>query len=453
MPDTDASPTNDSAEPLVQRDTAPPPREVLVRVFPGCHALPLPAPGEALGRSWLASHGIHDQRVSEQHVLFLRRGGRLQIADASSTHGTCLNGQRMAPGVHTPLTDQSVIRLAGQVFVYCEHFVGKCEPDTHDHGLISPFGLRSVLELVAAMHRGEMCNVLIEGETGTGKEVLARFVAAGFGRGHNFRAVNVGAIARGLVESELFGKLQGAFTGATTSPGHFVNADGGALLLDEVVELTPEMQLALLRVLQEREVLPVGSSKPRRFDAQILAATNGNLESAVEQGKFRSDLFYRLAEVHLVLPPLRVRKEDIVALVGRLIAVGKFAIDTTRMNADAIERLLVHPWKGNVRELNNALRRIAAVSPGPLVREGVDLVLGPLDTGAKPKTMTEDDILRLYEANGRNNSKTARDLGMDRSTFKRRLAAIQSLREQDALVADLKVRALLEDREDEEEPR
>ena len=209
--------------------------------------------------------------------------------------------------------------------------------------------------------------VLIEGETGTGKELLARAIhGASLRRNGPFIAVNCGALPPELVESELFGHEKGAFTGATAQrAGHFGEAHGGTLFLDEVGELPKAAQVKLLRALQEGEILSVGSSRPREVDVRVIAATNRALAGEVEGGQFREDLFHRLAVAVLRLPPLRERREDLSLLVTRLLEqVNREGEEQPgfvhkKLSAGARNLLLAHPWPGNIRELQNTLRRAA----------------------------------------------------------------------------------------------
>jgi len=217
--------------------------------------------------------------------------------------------------------------------------------------------------------------VLIEGESGTGKEMLARAIhRASTRRERAFVPVNCGAIPDNLVESELFGHEKGAFTGANQArKGYFEAADGGTLFLDELGELPGPAQVKLLRVLQEGEVVRLGSTKPAKVDVRIIAATNRTLSEEIAEGRFREDLFYRLAVAVLKIPPLRDRTGDLGMLVDHLLEqVNKEAVDEPgfkdkKLSAGARNLLLAHPWPGNVRELLNTLRRAAIWSEGATI--------------------------------------------------------------------------------------
>jgi DNA-binding NtrC family response regulator len=200
---------------------------------------------------------------------------------------------------------------------------------------------------------------LIIGESGTGKELVARLLHSLSGRAARpFVAVNCGALSETLIESELFGLEKGAFTGAAASkPGWFEAADGGTLFLDEVGDLPPSVQVKLLRVLQEREVVRVGSRQPRKVDLRLVAATNVNLEAAVQAGRFREDLYYRLNVARLTLPPLRERGGDILPLARHFLEqyARRLRIAPPELSPQARERMLVHAWPGNIRELENVI--------------------------------------------------------------------------------------------------
>jgi formate hydrogenlyase transcriptional activator len=244
--------------------------------------------------------------------------------------------------------------------------------------------------LLKALHAVERVaptdsTVLIYGETGTGKELVARAIHNRSSRnGRALVSVNCSAISAGLVESELFGHMKGAFTGALERRiGRFELANGGTIFLDEIGELSLETQVKLLRVLQEHEFEPVGSSHPLRVDVRVIAATNRNLNEAVQAGRFRSDLFYRLNVFPIELPPLRERRSDIPQLVAFCLSqfskrLGKKIDGVSR---ESMENLVNYPWPGNIRELQNVIERAIIVSADPTLRLDRDLM--PVAAAAK----------------------------------------------------------------------
>ena len=209
--------------------------------------------------------------------------------------------------------------------------------------------------------------VLVTGESGTGKELVAREIHDQSSRSDSeFVAVNCASVPGNLLESELFGHKKGAFTGATADrEGAFRAADGGSLLLDEIAEMSADLQSKLLRVLQEGLVKPVGEDRPMEVDVRVIAATNQDIDELVEEGEFREDLFYRLNVVRIVLPPLRERPEDIRALAEYF--AGKHGPPEAYLTEEALSKLAVRPWPGNVRELENAVRRAIVLSDGPQI--------------------------------------------------------------------------------------
>ncbi|MDW8131602.1 MAG: sigma-54 dependent transcriptional regulator [Bryobacterales bacterium] len=208
------------------------------------------------------------------------------------------------------------------------------------------------------------CPVLLLGETGTGKEVVARLIHEAGGQGR-FVPIDCSAMTPTLLESELFGHVRGAFTGAASNKtGLLELAHGGTAFFDEIGELPPEMQVKLLRVLQDRRIRPLGSLEWRQADFRVIAATNRDLAAEVERGSFRRDLYYRLNVVTLRLPPLRERREDIPALVAHFL--GRHG-GQRRLAPDLEHALLSYPWPGNVRELENCIERLVALNSGPVL--------------------------------------------------------------------------------------
>jgi two-component system response regulator HydG len=259
--------------------------------------------------------------------------------------------------------------------------------------------------------------VLVLGESGTGKELVARSIHfSGPRRNEPFVPVDCSALVPTLIESELFGYVKGAFTGATHSKmGLMESAAGGTLFLDEIGDLSVDLQAKLLRALQEREVKPVGSTDRVSISARIIAATNRDLEAAVRQGQFRQDLFFRLNVVQIKMPPLRERKSDIPILVNSFLE--KFCDsdskgDMRTISEDAMARLLAYDWPGNVRELENAIERAVALGSGPLLHMG-DLPSN-LQYGTGERMPQNDELLPLEELERRAILRALQEAGGDK---------------------------------------
>jgi transcriptional regulator with GAF, ATPase, and Fis domain len=273
-------------------------------------------------------------------------------------------------------------------------------------------------------------SVLITGETGTGKELVAREIHQRGARVKGpFVVINCGAIPENLLESELFGHVKGAFTGAVaTKLGKFHIADGGTLFLDEIGEMPLPLQVKILRALQERVVVKVGDTRPEAVDIRIVAATNRNLEEEIKHSRFREDLFYRLNVVQLHLPPLRERGDDVIVIARYLLQrfAPEYGGKVKGLSPNAIIALRKHAWPGNIRELENRLRKAIVLADKTLLGPE-DLGLSPEDTpqilplaDAREKWQREY-INYVLELNGGNRTKTARDLGVDPRTIFRHL--------------------------------
>jgi two-component system response regulator PilR (NtrC family) len=280
---------------------------------------------------------------------------------------------------------------------------------------------------------GTTTNVLIQGESGTGKELVARAVHYNSPRSDGpFLAINCAAVPENLLESELFGYQRGAFTGATQHKmGLFKAADGGTLLLDEISEMANPLQVRLLRAIQEREILPLGATKPVPFNARLIASTNRDLEEVVKKGDFREDLFYRLSVITINLPPLRERREDIPMLVKHF--VSKFShergLPEKRVTAEAMKRLVSYHWPGNVRELMNCIEHAIVLGD-----QEIDVAALPVKVG-QAEIVTEDlegfavtldalerqYVLQILDRVGNDKVKAAQILGIDLSTLYRKL--------------------------------
>jgi len=274
-------------------------------------------------------------------------------------------------------------------------------------------------------------SVLITGEHGTGKEVVARWLHAASPRAAGaFVAVNAGGLGEGVLESELFGHVKGAFTDARTDrAGCFELADGGTLFLDEIANMPFTQQARMLRVLQTGEFHPVGSSRSRKVDVRVIAATNADIASEAVEGRFREDLLYRLNTVEVRLPPLRDRREDVPRLAGVFLGRVRRPGAPRRLAPAAMEALLAHPWPGNVRELEHVVERAVLLARGDTI-EVDDLALRARAEGApRLEGMTLEQaerylIERALAAHGGNVSDAARALGLSRSALYRRLGSL-----------------------------
>jgi DNA-binding NtrC family response regulator len=293
--------------------------------------------------------------------------------------------------------------------------------------------MHGVLELVERVAPTD-ATLLIQGESGTGKEVIAKAVHHASARAARpFVAVNCGAVPEPLLESELFGYMRGAFTGAAVNKlGLFEEADGGTLFLDEVAEMPAALQVKLLRALQSGEVRRLGATQASTIDVRVVSATNGDLAARISQGTFREDLFYRLNVIQIVLPPLRDRREDIPALAEHFLARSATKLGRgLRLAPATLERLLRYPWPGNVRELENAIERATILARGDVVEPddlpphvSAGLQLGPSPALPSPMTLADAErvhILQTLERFGRNHSGAAEALGIGRTTLWRKL--------------------------------
>jgi DNA-binding NtrC family response regulator len=298
--------------------------------------------------------------------------------------------------------------------------------------------IRRVRELIARVAVADS-TVLITGESGTGKELVARAIHHTSPRRERpFVAVDCSALVETLCESELFGHVKGAFTGATANhPGRFELAQGGTVFLDEIANVGPAVQAKLLRVLQEREITRVGNAQPIAVDVRIVAATNQDLTVAMKDGHFREDLFYRLSVVTIVVPPLRTRREDI-----RLLAEGLLGRIQTRralaprpLSAAALSALQEHDWPGNVRELENTLERALVLAQGNEITTGdLDLATtvpeGPVEAGRTGRDLSlasaeVQQIRKVLDVTGWHLGQAAALLGIDRKTLWRKIKAYQ----------------------------
>ena len=284
--------------------------------------------------------------------------------------------------------------------------------------------------------------VLIGGESGTGKEVLAHYIHDASLRAEGpFLSINCGALPETLLESELFGHVKGSFTGAVRDKqGLFAAARGGTFFLDEVGEMPPSLQVKLLRVLQQREVIPVGATEALPVDVRIIAATNRDLEEEVRRGNFRSDLFYRLNVLAMDLPPLRDRRDDLLLLIDRFL--GDLAADrgmeVKALTSEALDAVMVYEWPGNVRELQNALEHATVLTKGNLIepqhlperitRQKKEPLIAERAQPNPPLDLIERAyIMFVLQSEGGNKTRAAEALGIDPSTLYRKLSRYEEV--------------------------
>jgi two-component system response regulator HydG len=307
-------------------------------------------------------------------------------------------------------------------------------------GIVKPIGkskrFNDVLKLAEQVAPTDS-TVLIQGESGTGKEVIARYIHSLSGRTDGpCLSINCGALPENLLESELFGHVKGSFTGAVRDKqGLFAAARGGSFFLDEVGEMPPSLQIKLLRVLQEREAIPVGATEAIPVDVRIMAATNRDLEEEMRRATFRSDLFYRLNVIAINLPPLRERREDILLLIESFLQrlASEQQVEPKALSADTLDAVMVYDWPGNVRELENALEHAFVLSKGNTI-EPADLPeritkrrKEPLVSERSYANPVLDVIERAYimyvlQSEGGNKTRAAEVLGIDPSTLYRKLS-------------------------------
>ena len=383
--------------------------------------------------------GVPDRWMSGAHASLRRMLGRWVLEDAGSKNGTFVNGGAVR---HAELADGDVVEL-GHSFAVFRAFAPVELGEPLDVRAVEPLdaGLLTLRPALAAQLRdlqriaSTRVSVILRGESGTGKEVLARAVHRLSGRTGPLQAVNCGALPDTLVESELFGYRKGAFSGAYEDrPGLVRSADGGTLFLDEVGDLPLALQASLLRVLQESEVVPVGSTKPVKVDLRVLAATHHNLDEMVASGSFRADLLARLSGFTLTLPPLRERREDLgllgASLLRRHLAAGA---ERVRFGQLAARALFLHSWPLNVRELEKSLAVAAALAEDgrielehlpPPIRTAPDEGAAEIPAAhGKPLSAADDkrrqELLALLEANQGNVAAVARAIGKARMQVQR----------------------------------
>jgi transcriptional regulator with GAF, ATPase, and Fis domain len=394
----------------------PRPKRGLVMVFDGSGIAHRPVPVNGtlrIGRGADADVVLDDPATSRLHASISSSSpsSGLEIADAGSAHGVFVNGMRLqAPRA---LRGGDVVRLGKTLFVAVDDIEAQ-EPLAWEIDgrveLVGTAAARRALDL-AQRFAGTALSILLLGETGTGKDVLARAVHAASRRDGPLVAVNCAALPKELAESQLFGHKKGAFSGATDHHrGYFVAAHGGSLFLDEVGDLSLEVQAKLLRVIETMEVMPVGAVDTVRVDVRLVAATCQDLQKQVELGRFRQDLYHRLRGVALWMPPLRERNEEIPPLVKHFLTEGS-------VDVDALETLLLHTWPGNVRELRQVLQAASVRAQARSITRA-DLELAAAEPAAARAPNVDEVVAALVRHNG-NVSRAARDLGAHRAQIYR----------------------------------
>ena len=377
---------------------------------------------------------VHDRTVSRFHCeVFIDREGRAWVKDLGSRNGTRVNGVRIR---EAELQEGMVLRI-GQLELI---FTPLAERNELPVAALSSFGtlvgssmaLRSAFAILQKA-AGSDVTVLLTGESGTGKSEAAELIHEQSGRaGKPFRVVDCGAVPANLLESELFGHERGAFTGAVQRRvGVFEEAEGGTVFLDEVGELPPELQPKLLRVLEAREVRRIGSNRYVPVNVRLIAATNRDLRAEVNTGRFRPDLFFRLAVITVRLPALRERPDDVPLIARRLLERLTLDEATRKALTDPafLARLRLSPWPGNVRELRNHLERCAVLQetlqpspeePSPQALDALDVSIPFSEARRRLLATFEKNYVReLLERHGGNVSQAAATAGVDRAHLHR----------------------------------
>jgi transcriptional regulator with GAF, ATPase, and Fis domain len=316
-----------------------------------------------------------DRKASRHHAtVHASPTGALRLVDEGSRNGTLVNGVRVTEQV---LRDGDVIAIGDSFLIVREQVDEVADaaiPELIGHGPALR-GLRATIARLAPTST----TVLVEAETGCGKELVAHALHALGRPGGPFVAVNCAAIPESLAESQLFGQLAGTFTGGVARPGWFRAADGGTLFLDELGDLPPAIQPKLLRAVQDRAVVPVGATAPVPCDVRIVAATNHDLRAAIDAGRFRADLYARLAEYPLTIPPVRERREDLLALFAA--ALG----EARRLTPALVDALLAHRFPFNVREVHTLAAQLRLrTAPGAVLDLAAIAELLPAPTASEP---------------------------------------------------------------------
>jgi transcriptional regulator with PAS, ATPase and Fis domain len=414
----------------------------------------LPKSGHVeLGRSETCTVRLDHSGISRHHVR-LYIGSQLEVEDLGSANGTWLfrcsafdtsdetaqanMNRRLIAGERVPLASGDTLRI-GPMLIELRRTAGEVDGTSPDDGFLVNDRKMLVARDLAAKAAGSALPVLILGETGVGKDVLATFVhTASSRRKAPFVRVNCGALSESLLESELFGHVRGSFTGATDAKeGLIEGAHGGTLFLDELGELSLSTQARLLHVLERSEVTRLGSTKPRTIDVRFIAATNRDLVGEVKRGAFRKDLFYRINTLVIGVPPLRERTDDILPMAQRFVAEARkrsnLPEQENAIDKESCALLLQHSWPGNVRELRNVMQRAVVLAGSGLIRpqhlsledefaeESVTVVKGFDDLRATDGDDELDRVAKVLAECGGNQTRAAEVLGISRRTMVNRM--------------------------------
>ncbi len=389
--------------------------------------LPFPEGVLRIGRHPSNDLTLPEDEISRHHCRFEWKEGKLWMTD-QSRNGTRVNGRKITSSL---IGKGDLVKIGPWKIVYQEDSSEKKTPKETTlhkpsrsvpsfHGMIgqSPL-MQKVFEEIEKVAPTEAA-VVILGETGTGKELVAQaFHRLSLRKEAPFIPLNCSAISPHLIESELFGHERGAFTGAIgRHPGAFEQAEGGTIFLDEIGELPLEMQPKLLRVLEEGRFRRVGGIQEIHINVRVIAATHRNLEAFVQEGKFREDLFFRLYTVPIFLPSLRERSSDIPFLAEYFLRRVQPPEEGKTFSPEAIQRLVSHPWKGNVRELKNVITRSLLLAPGDLI-QAEDIRISSEDLEERPllQSVERQAIVSALKENEWNKNRTARALAMAKSTL------------------------------------
>ena len=408
-----------------------------------------------LGRAPEATIRVDDASVSRLHVR-IHLGEVLRVEDLGSANGTRMGGERLRPNALTVLPPGQVLEIGSSwLMVANAPLNASITKASEEPGEASGPGgdadglvvrdpaMRALHRLIEKIALSDI-SVLLYGDTGVGKEVFARRIHARSPRADKpFLGLNCAALAASLLESELFGYERGAFTGAvTTKPGLLETAQGGTLLLDEIGEMSTSIQVKLLRVLEERQVLRIGGTKARPIDVRVLSATNRHLETAIEEGSFRRDLYFRLNGITIEIPSLRDRPSEIEPLARRFadLAAHRLGAPPPEIHPGVWERLRRYQWPGNIRQLRNVMERAVVLSEGgpitvddlpvdtyvgPAPRPPVPEPAGPSRTPVRSEDAERERILAALEQCVGNQTRAAELLGISRRTLVSRLLGVQ----------------------------